>query len=196
MVTTHSSIGKISSTPQPTKRYIVDDPTAQRIEEPIRPPNDEEMAELHMKQDIMEKVKAAKESKELITQTGRETIELLLGLKRKRESIIIDGVTITLQNLSGRNVKEIFSKLRELEESDTKTVQTVYDARNLVLGCSLYAINNELVTNILGDNDSFEMRMSLIEEMAEVVIVELYTFYTNNLSTDTDEKEVIADIKK
>jgi hypothetical protein len=88
----------------------------------------------------------------------------------------------------------------EGDNSNSIMAEKIFDLRHFTLAYSLYAIDNVELSEILEDNDDFETRLSLIEEMSDNVIQELYKFFEDEIRikdyNNDNGKELIGDIKK
>jgi hypothetical protein len=221
MANINSSIGKLaqnSDSINQVKRYSVDDPTGIKEEDiPIydkrhrRQGNEilNENLDAHERIDIaegedvfkkIEEIENLKKRKASIDPDRKSKIEVLLGLKRRYANTEIDGHVITLQNLSAKESKLLVKTAFTMQEENRK-VDQIYDIRNYTLACALYAIDDEKISEILGEDDNIETRLSLIEEMSETAISELHTFYEEKVAIKPPQdkkeaKEVIEDIKK
>lgn len=191
MASIESSIGKVSSTERaPLKKFVVDDPSLEeeKFEEKV-------IADPGIALSQANALRRAKE--ESLTKEKKSKLELLLGLKRTKTSIVIDGHTIVLQNLSSGDMKTAYKKIAQQE----LYVDQMFDTRHVFLAYSLYSFDGETISSLLGEDDELETRLSLIENMSESVIKELYDFYTKSFEevhpkTEEQFKEVAADIKK
>jgi len=214
-----SSIGSLAQNPRQEriKRLVVDDPTAPQMEQPPvfdrrRAPVDPSIAYAHEMahanevievadgEDVFEKVDEVRRKRNSLDPDKKNKLEVLLGLKRKYGKMDIDGHTITLRNLSAKESKQLVKSAFDLQK-EQKHVDQIYDIRNFTLAFAMYAIDDVKISDILGENDNLEMRVSMIEEMPEAAIVELHEFYENNIAvrqpqTEMEAKEVIEDIKK
>jgi len=148
--------------------------------------------------DVLSEVVQLRKEKNVISKNSKNKLEALLGLKTIYATIDIDGVKITLKNLSALDMKNALDKISLL--SKTK-LQEVFDTRNVFLGLSLYKIDDQLMSDILGENDDIETRLSLIENMSEDAIAILDNFYDTKIKIKLPQKqneaeEVISEIKK
>jgi len=219
MVRIDSSIGSLAQNPQQsdkTKRFVVDDPTAPQEIEQQKPSFDRrrnynvsteptmaqanEIIEVSDSDNIFEEVEEIRRKRNSLDPDKKNKLEVLLGLKRKYGKVNIDGHIITLRNLSAKESKQLVKTAFALQK-DQKHVDQIYDVRNFTLAYSIYSIDDIKLSDILGENDNLETRVSMIEEMPEAAIIELHEFYENNIAikqpnTEVEAKEVIEDIKK
>ena len=192
MASIESTLGKVvSSDSTPMKRYVVEEPEMEQYQQ------------APMQGQYVDPQVAFKQAEEFrkvnntISEGKKSKLELLLGLKKSKKSINIDGHTIVLQNLSSGDMKSAYKKIAQ----NDKVVDQMFDTRHIFLCYSLYSFDGETIADLLGDDDDLETRLSLIENMSEDVVKELYEFYNKSFEGDhpkTDEqfKEVTADIKK
>ena len=210
MATIESQIGSVSANSgnQPMRRYVVDDPT---MNEPIvNPYYKPEMAVPNNQQNSPpqqteeEKVyfqyQEAKRQKNKISIESKNKIEALLGLRKITKSITIDGIKITLRNLNAHDTKLAF---KIIAENAVTNVDLMFYGRNIYLALSLYELNGEKISSLLGEEAGIDvaLRLSLVEEMSEELVKELHTFYEKEIGinipqTEKDIKEVNSEIKK
>jgi hypothetical protein len=225
MGTIESSIGKVSSEDRgPMKRYVVDDPTAEkenffaqrdmliqqqeqrllnqeRNESPtvafVKKLNEEQFAE---HEDLVRETRA---KKNVIDPTKKTKLECLLGLRQKYDSINIDGHKVTLKSLSAKATKDIFEKMYKVKSEDelASPIEKMFDMRHLTLVYALYAFDDVKFSDILGEFDDFDTRLSLVEEMSDDAVKDIYSFFEEKIkfkfpTNEVETKELIGDIKK
>ncbi len=213
MATVESQIGEVSSNSTSYKQYVVEDLSSEEemINKPITNKSSikpqeipEEYRELASAEAAIAEARQAKEAKNKISESGKNRIEILLGLRKNIKSTTIDGHKISLKSVESGDVKNIFTRVAEYElkaqENRKYYIEQVIETRNCMLAASLYAIDNELISNLLGDEDTLEMRLSIVENMAEEVVKELYDFYQAEVEvkpkSQAEAKEVAEDLKK
>jgi len=215
MVTTKSSIGEVSSTTQPIRRFVVDDPFVDNVDNRRdnhvdnrtveRPVEDfqQEMEQLKEKTEcnssVLEEMQERRKKVSSISKEGKKKLELLLGLKKDVKYTMIDNVKIGLQNLSSGDTKKMYERIYKHE--DVLPVEMMFIIRNLALAFTLYSVDGELMSDVLGDFDNIDMRLDLVENMNEIAIKELYEFYEKEIAvaipaTMKEHEEVAAQIKK
>ena len=219
MVRINSSIGSLAQNPQQMdriKKFVVDDPMAPQEIEQQKPSFDRrrnynvsteptiaqanEIIEVADTDNIFEEVEEIRRKRNSLDPDKKNKLEIILGLKRKYGKINIDGHIITLRNLSAKESKQLVKTAFDLQK-EQKHVDQIYDIRNFTLAFSIYSIDDVKISDILGENDNLEIRLSMIEEMPEAAIIELHEFYEKNIAmrqpnTEAEAKEVIEDIKK
>lgn len=210
-----SSIGKVSSkisaaAVQQPKHFVVENADDESFdnENPFDEYEDfiQESNETMMKKNskgteedaALNKVVQMRKEKNIITKDSKSKIEALLGLKSVFANTEIDGLKITLKNLTALDMKNAFDKISQI--SKTK-LQEVFDTRNVFICLSLYKLDDELLTDILGDDDDIDTRLSLVENMSEDVVTILENLYNSKIKinlpkTNEEAKEVIKEIKK
>ena len=213
MATIESQIGSVVSSQRPMKKYTVDDPTLEPEElkdipvvNPLylkqRAAQQQEEQEIKPKTDaaIFEKYEQAKINKNKISKDGKSKIEALLGLKKITKSITIDGIEITLKNLTGNGTRLAF---KTIEEHAKNNIDIMFYSRHVYLALSLYKIEDQDISVLLGEGDepNVDLRLSLIEELSEDTIKDLQDFYEKEIGikspiTEGEVKEVNSDIKK
>jgi len=224
------ALAQNADSPNTVKKFVVDDPTAtaqpgldalndiKQAPPPIPPirgsrrlnygaqeqqqnnPQAHERIDVAEGDDIFEKVEEVRKTREALDPEKKNKLEILLGLKRKYGNLEIDDHTITLRNLSAKESKVLVKSAFSMQEENRK-VDQLFDIRNYTLAFALYAIDDVKISDILGMNDTMEMRLSMIEEMPEAAISELHEFYEKNIAvrqpqTEHEAKEVMGDIKK
>lgn len=215
MTEINSSIGKITSDQKPMKRYTVDGPEAdfgvkenpvetrrRRFQQQQQQPNvpNSRMAYVannESEEDIFKQAERMRAEKNKMAPDNKNKIEVLLGLKRKYGEITIDDHKIVLRSLSAKESKFIINSAYDI--ANEKPIDKVYNLRHNTLAFSLFSIDGEEISDIIGDD--FDIKLSLIEEMSDEAIAELFKFYEDNIAvkmpqTEKEAKEVIADIKK
>jgi hypothetical protein len=222
MAIIESALGKVQSQNSSSLRnYVVEDPTLLPEEEPrvnnqlspqVQQVYQERLKQVQKVRELSEDEKffmqaneecpvevfetKVKAKKEVITESRKQKLELLLGLKKVKKSIVIDEYKIVLQNLSSSDMKCVFDKIAD----KTTMLDQMYYARQAYLAYSLYSFDGELISDLLGEDDGFEMRLSIIENMSDSVVNELYKFYETEIDfqpkNNEEAKEVVSDIKK
>ena len=225
MGTIESSIGNVVSNDsgnQP-RRYIVDDPTGEN-EEFVDPMAQRNMLLQQQQQLMREKSptttfvrklneEQVKEHEDLVTEVRnrkksldpnkKTALEQLLGLKQKYGSINIDGHKITLKSLSAKATQDIFEKMyavKDLTEANNP-IEKMFDMRHLTLVYALYAFDDVKFSDILGEFDDFDTRLSLVEEMSDDAVKDIYAFFEENIklklpTNEGEAKEILGDLKK
>ena len=216
----NSSIGTLaqnSNSANTMKKFTVDDPTLQQEDVPQQAPifdrrraqqfqATEEVPHAHERidvadgEDVFEKVEEVRRTRAALEPDKKNKIELLLGLKRKYANVTIDGHEITLRNLTAKESKMLVKTAFTMQE-ENRQVDQLYDIRNYTIAFAIYAIDDVKISDILGENDNMDMRVSLIEEMPESAVSELHASYEEFIAikapkTEAEVKEVIEDIKK
>ena len=204
MATIESPIGSVVSTQnQHMKKYVVDD--GQEVSGPVvnphyKPPQKQEFASTDLSEkEIYEKYQAAKNEKAQISPDRKKKIECLLGLRRIVRSINIDGLNISLRNL---NANDSRLAMKTIAEKSTTQIDLAFYSRNVYLALSLYELDGENISNLLGEEDvNIELRLSVIEEMSEDVVKQLHEFYQKEIGinlpqTVEENTEVNSEIKK
>ena len=218
MGTIESSIGKVASKNQPMKRFVVDDPSLGSAEHsPISPANpqaqileeyapdlapgitdfDNQSPGQQLDDKTMAEYQEAKRMKNRIAPEKKAKLEALLGLKRIRKTVPIDNHQITLQNIGGADMHEA---LRAVADCKTN-LDFIYKSRHVLLALSLYAIDGQEISDILGDQDNLEMRLSVVENISDDALNELHAFYDKEIGvkipqTGKEMQEIQSDIKK
>ena len=177
------------------KKFVVDEPGLK---------SNEQFEQELMNENFIDPKAALKQSADFkkttevkITTEKKNKWELLLGLKRTKKSIKIEGHSIVLQNLSSGDMKAAYKKIAEQD----KVVDQFFNTRHIFLAFSLYSFDGELISEMLGDDDDPDSRLSIVENMSEDVVKELYDFYNEQFNTvhpqSAEEfKEVSSDLKK
>jgi len=202
----NSSIGSFAQNPNSAngvKKFTVDDPTmrepqVERHFQSTEPIN--EKIEAAESEDIFKELEEIRQTRVSLEPDKKNKIELLLGLKRKYANLKIDDHVITLRNLSAKETKVLINTAFTMQLEDRK-VDYIYDIRNYTLAFAIYAIDDVKISDILGDNDNMETRISLIEEMPEDSVSEMHAFYEEHIvvkapKSKEEAKEVIDSIKK
>ena len=200
MATIESSIGSVvSGSNQQMKKYVVDDPDIDMpVVNPLYKPPTQEQPVLSEKE-VFDKYNEAKKAKVQISPDRKKKIECLLGLRRITKSTNIDGLNITLRNL---NANDSRMALKTIAEKAMTNIDLMFYSRNVYLALSLYELDGEKVSELLGEEDlNVELRLSLVEEMAEEVVKQLHEFYQKEIGinlpqTGEEVGEVNAEIKK
>lgn len=199
MASIESTLGKVvSAESSPIKRYVVEEPEMEQYEQQYQQPQHPQIqGEYIDPRAAFKQVEEFKKINNTLSEGKKSKLELLLGLRKSKKSIKIDGHTIVLQNLSSGDMKSAYKKIAE----NDKVVDQMFDTRHIFLCYSLYSFDGETISSLLGDDDDLETRLSLIENMSEDVVKELYEFYNksfegNHPKTDEEFKEVTSDIKK
>ena len=196
MASIESTLGKVSSSNSPQiKKYVVDQPQLKSNEQFEQELIQETL--IDSKQALKQAEDFKKNTEVAITKEKKSKLELLLGLKKSKKSIIIEGHNIVLQNLSSGDMKTAYKKIA----NQKLVVDQMFDTRHIFLAFSLYSFDGELISNLLGDDDDLDTRISLIENMSEEVVKEIYEFYNNSFElihpkSEEQFSEVTADIKK
>lgn len=195
------------------KKFTVDDPTLEGGDEGVSEGGDEgvsidmrstpqahERIELADDDQLFDKIDEMRRARNSLDPDKKNKIEVLLGLKRRYADREVDGHLITLRNLSAKETKAIVGAAYVMEKESRK-VDSLYDIRDYTLAFSIYAIDGEKISDILGDDDNMETRVSLIEEMPESAILELHSFYESEIAVKPpkdkrEAEEVVEDIKK
>ena len=191
MASIESTLGKVTSNEiGQVKRYVVDEPEMEERQNYVPDNYIDPKVALKQAADI-------KKANNTLSDTKKSKLELLLGLKKSKKSIKIDGHTIVLQNLSSGDMKAGYKKIAE----NDKVVDQMFDTRHIFLSYSLYSFDGETISSLLGEDDDLDTRVSLIENMSEDAIKELYEFYNKSFegvhpTSEEQFKEVTADIKK
>jgi len=205
MATIESSLGSIpSSNSTPMKKWVVDDPTMDipdsEIKNPHYKPVQQQMKVTPEKeQEMFEKFQEAKRQKNTINPESKKKIEALLGLRKIIKSTTIDGITFTLKNLNANCTRIAY---KAVAERSATNVDMMFYSRNVYLALSLHEIDGQPIEEILGEKEiDIDTRLSLIDEMDDNIINELYSFYDKEIKIklpDTAEAmaEVQGEIKK
>ena len=220
MGTIESSIGKVASkNQQPMKRFVVDDPTLGGTSQPQEQTyqSQQEQARQEYAPDLapgitnfdaqspgqqlddktMAEYQEAKRMKGRIAPDKKIKLEALLGLKRIRKTVKIDDHDITLQNISGADMMEALKAVAECKTN----LDFIYKSRHILLALSLFAIDGQEVSDILGEEDNLEMRLSVVENISDDALNELHAFYDKEIGvkipqTGKEMQEIQGDIKK
>lgn len=210
-----SPIGKVISSGQstPLKRYVVSDderskPNTQArryynsdVEDDFDPGLDIEPTiperDPHEVKAYVDKLKAQKDK---VAPERKNKLEILIGLKKKIKSIVVEGHTIELKALSGGEIKSVFEFLSK-DTNQTNIVQ-IYNSRHAILAFSLHSIDGELIEDLVGEeNNNLETRLAIIENLSDVLVGELHSFYEKEVCVDRPKneleiKEALQDLKK
>ena len=197
MSTITTPIGKIASSKTQQKKYVVSefdefDSFAEDLEF-------QQQAEKSSLSEAASLIAKAKKAKEEVPVETKNKLEVLIGLKKKIKSINIDGHSISLKALTGGEVKKVFEYLSSFKD-DIGIVQA-YKSRHVILAYSIYSIDGEKVEDLLGDDDCFENRLAIVENISEEVLSDLHSFYEKEIvvktpSNEQEVKEAIENIKK
>jgi len=138
--------------------------------------------------------------RQTLPKVNKTALEVLLDIGRMTKNVEIDDVIFSLRTLKSKENQDsllsIFDKKNDVEAG--------YEIRRRILAHSLYSINNNPVEMYLGD-DSFEMKLSFIDELDEFTTEKLYRAFkeleeesSNRFSfkTEKDAKEVNEALKK
>lgn len=207
MATIESQIGSVSTNSgnQPIKRYVVDDPTMDQPSvnpyyKPEAAASNNQQPQQTEEEKIYLQYQEAKRQKNKISPESKNKIEALLGLRKIIKSITIDGIKITLRNLSANDTKLAF---KTIADNAVTNIDLMFYGRNVYLALSLYEINGEKVSTLLGEEGGLDapLRLSLVEEMSEEVVKALHNFYEKEIGinipqTEKEIREVNSEIKK
>jgi hypothetical protein len=146
----------------------------------------------------IEKISLARKNKNVLSKEKKDKIEALLGLKKIRESVEIDGHTIVLQNLCGADMAFALDIVANVSKN---YLEQLFDTRHVYLALSLYSIDGEKFSDLLGNDDNFETRLSIVENMTEDALRILHDVFDNKINikmpqTEKEAMEVASDIKK
>jgi hypothetical protein len=158
--------------------------------------NPNEESELAKK--IATQAKSKQTLKSNMKQDKKNKIEILLGLRKKTATKEIDGHIITLRNLRSNQTKKI---LEEIAIQNTGFGR-IYTMKHMVVALALDSIDDEAVVNVLGEDDSDELRIEMVSNMDPSIVDELYDMYVKEIgnkisvNSDVEEKEIVEDTKK
>jgi len=144
--------------------------------------------------------KEAQAQKNKIPEAVKKRLEILTGIGRLTEDIVVDNVTFSIRSLKPKENREI------VEHAATKdlTVSQAFDIRSQTIARALYKIDGQLIGAVLNDN-SIEGRVNFVEEILEESLVNhLYNRYQELLvqnkkkfsSLGDTEEEVLENVKK
>lgn len=214
MPTIESPIGKVvsSGNSAPMRRYVVSDQFEDEFDPGVEM-EDEEAKPIQKQQVQKQRVESSeaaaeaknlfnklKKQKEEVAVDRKNKLEVLIGLKKRFKSINIEGHKIELKALSGGEFKSVFEFLSS-KQNDPNVVQ-VYNSRHAVLAYSIYSIDGEKIEDLVGEeNDNFETRLAIVENLSDELISELHSFYEKEVhvqqpQTNEEVKEALKDIKK
>ncbi len=134
---------------------------------------------------------------EPITNIAKTKLEILLGLRKKELPIIIEGHEFMLGALSAQG----FQKLTHRIAMQTNGLDESFAVRNSTLAISLLSVDGESISSIIEETDELDLdtRVSVIENMAESVVSELWSFYQSNINvipnSHKEVKEVMGNLK-
>jgi len=224
MATIESQIGTVASGRNPQqKTYVVDDPTLDNNGEPdmgnepvVNPyykrtqiPQQSQRQQIQAQVQnssqndekiFYDKINELKKNKKDISPESKRKIEALLGLRKIKKSITIDDTVITLQNLNSDFTRLAF---KSIAENSKTNIDIMFYSRNVYLALSLFEINGEKVSDLLQEDDEtdVDMRLAIVDDLAEEVVKELQSFYEKEIGVKIPEnaqeiREVNSEIKK
>lgn len=219
-----SSIGSVSFDNQQLKKYVVEDESSNSFSDLEEMPpsnfkqtveksnNIQEKALLNGRKfirnssiseekelEILEAYQGLKEKKlEPLTQNEKNKLETLLGLRKRELPVIIDGHEFVLSALTALDFKKL---TRRIVDKAKDAIDETFEVRNTTLAISLISLDGESISSMIeeGDDIDLETRISIIENMAESLVAELYTFYRENINviptSQKEVKEVMSNLK-
>ena len=130
--------------------------------------------------EIDRRIEAAREAKrnERARPQSISRLEVLVGIGRLTDDIIVDNVTFSLRSLKNKEFKDVIERAAE---EHTK-VGEILSIRQYTLAYSIYKIEGQPVEVFTGNN-SYKSKVQLIEELDENTVGILWDKY-NKMQND------------
>lgn len=209
-----SPIGKVSYSSGAKKVLTVDDQTSSKPE--VRSfsassGNSDDDFESRFTQDEIDEMVADREKlaqsrkfgqieRNRIPDGVKRRLEILTGIGRLSEDVVVDGVTFSIRSLKPKESQDI------IEESAKKdlAVTQAFEMRAQTMARSIYKIDGQRVEAVL-ENESIEAKLSFVKEVLEESLLNfLYNKYQTLLELNKKkfselgktEEEVLENVKK
>lgn len=132
-----------------------------------------------------------------VSPQAKERLEFLIGLKRKTDDVIVEGVVFTLKTLKHSDYQKVFSALAGMPE--TTGIAVSLEVQVQTLARAITHIEKNDVFEVLGVKTSEEV-VECLREFDNDVIEELYNKYQKlkqPLKVEpSEEEEVRENLKK
>lgn len=215
-----SPLGKVTYTSGPKKVLTVDDQTSAQPEVFNRSfssstgdISDEEFESRFSKEDLDE-MKMLAENRDQLAQSRKQAtvqrnripdgvkkrLEILTGIGRLTEDIVIEGVTFSIRSLKPKENQEII----EATAKKDLAVSQAYELRTQTMARSIFKIDGQDVEAVI-DNKTIEGKVNFVQEVLEESVLNfLYNRYQALLEENKKkfgdlgktEEEVLENVKK
>lgn len=161
----------------------------------------EELPEEQIRKSVTATRKQAQEArKTYINPVVKEKLELLVGLKRKVDSITIDNTTFTLKSLSRKEyrlaLKNTYLSFQAKEQLDISPAEFGLEFQCQQLALALMLIDEQEPFVFFGTDDPLKIASSL-EDLSEDLVSELFEFFkTFKITNPPKTEELVEDLKK
>lgn len=130
----------------------------------------------------------------------KKRLEILAGIGRLNEDVIVGGVTFSIKSLKPKEIQEIVT---EMIRKDTQ-IEQAFTQRTQTLARSIYKIDGQNIEDVIGSSD-IEVKIQFVQETLEESLVNfLFNKYQALLEQNKKkfgelgktEEEVLENVKK
>lgn len=134
------------------------------------------------------------------TNEARERVEILTGIGRLTQDVVIENYKFSLQSLKSKEMREVIKAVAQTEMG----AESAYEMRTQILARSIVRIDDQPISLVLGD-DSLEAIMLFLDDSEETVVNKLFDTYNKmvksneekiTIKTAEDAQEVAEAVKK
>jgi hypothetical protein len=207
-----SPLGKVTYSSGPKKVLTVEDQTSNqptsRSFSASNDVSDEEFESRFTKEELediaREELRSAR--KERISQRNKipegvkKRLEILAGIGRLIEDVVVDGITFSIRSLKPKEVQEV---AEEMLKKNTQ-VECAFINRDQTLARAIYKIDGQNIEDVIGDK-TIQGKVDFVQNVLEESLVNfLYNKYQNILSENKKKfedlgktrEEVVENVKK
>jgi hypothetical protein len=148
--------------------------------------------------ETLSKLRQESRSKKLeISPDAKNRVEFLLGLRRKTQNVVVEGVSFTLTTLKHSDYQKVFASLAGMPESTSVAVSLEVQVQTLAR--AITHIENNSVFDVLGVSSSEEV-VECLRQFSNDVVEELYNHFLKLKAplevNSSEETEVRENLKK
>ncbi len=139
-------------------------------------------------------------NKNKLGEHAKKRVEILADIGRLTRDVTVGGITFSLRTLKNREARETTTSIMKCPND----LDASYELKRQTLARSIFQVDGRDIEEALGGT-SFDLKLALVDEMEEVVIIKLYNEFHKmrddvvsqyGILSEKDVKEVVADVKK